>query len=466
MSETRTSSQQFAREARIGLTIVAVLFTLLVYVAVKRLSGGFDSKPTHYVSLEDQRMAVQPEVTDRNETPGSVSKEKTLPPAMANKSSNVSELPNPLAQQDQLKTNQQIPLTNQQFPPKINNLVSDDQSFDSQPRTDEIPQQPPIVVESGQNLLANDQPGPKNLLPIQAKKNAEENRDQSNRPNQSRFAKMKAPENANANSGSVELVGDSSPANSIGQFEPGNIVTPKSSAGNKSLLVGPGFPVPEKQLMPNNLRQPQQTERSLPTPADSQFQLPKPDELDMSSTANKISKPNVEHSSSQKQKSVQAKDLEKKKLDHKPQSLNSKPITPPCKYRVTEKETSFWTIAAEAYGDGQWFRALHLHNKKTQNVEKLLPGTQIDIPTRQWLKKHYPNAVPATESKTSTSKMSTQKKMYTTQQGETLFSIATEQLGQASRYTDILKLNRDVLPNNANHLTRLQPGIRLILPIR
>ena len=55
-------------------------------------------------------------------------------------------------------------------------------------------------------------------------------------------------------------------------------------------------------------------------------------------------------------------------------------------------------------------------------------------------------------------------KVYKTTAGETLFSIAAEQLGQASRFNTLLQLNRDILPKDANHLTRLKPGTRIIIP--
>jgi nucleoid-associated protein YgaU len=53
---------------------------------------------------------------------------------------------------------------------------------------------------------------------------------------------------------------------------------------------------------------------------------------------------------------------------------------------------------------------------------------------------------------------------YTTLAGDSLFEISRQQLGQASRYLELLELNRSQLPPGVNHLTRLPAGIELNLP--
>jgi nucleoid-associated protein YgaU len=53
---------------------------------------------------------------------------------------------------------------------------------------------------------------------------------------------------------------------------------------------------------------------------------------------------------------------------------------------------------------------------------------------------------------------------YFTQRGDTLFDIARRQLGQASRYLEILRMNRGQLPSNVDHLSRLKQGLKLRLP--
>jgi hypothetical protein len=55
---------------------------------------------------------------------------------------------------------------------------------------------------------------------------------------------------------------------------------------------------------------------------------------------------------------------------------------------------------------------------------------------------------------------------YTTRSGDTLFDIARDQLGQASRYLELLQRNADRLPSDTGHATRLPEGIKLLLPPR
>ena len=54
--------------------------------------------------------------------------------------------------------------------------------------------------------------------------------------------------------------------------------------------------------------------------------------------------------------------------------------------------------------------------------------------------------------------------VYQTIEGDTLFDIARSKLGQASRYLEILELNRDILPKNITHMAVLKTGIELELP--
>ena len=53
---------------------------------------------------------------------------------------------------------------------------------------------------------------------------------------------------------------------------------------------------------------------------------------------------------------------------------------------------------------------------------------------------------------------------YEVQNGESLFDIARQQLGQASRYLEILELNLSSLPETTSHMTPLPAGLVLQLP--
>ena len=52
---------------------------------------------------------------------------------------------------------------------------------------------------------------------------------------------------------------------------------------------------------------------------------------------------------------------------------------------------------------------------------------------------------------------------YVVQEGDTLSSIARNELGKVSRWAEIYQLNREALGKEYDYLT---PGMRLVLPIR
>ena len=92
------------------------------------------------------------------------------------------------------------------------------------------------------------------------------------------------------------------------------------------------------------------------------------------------------------------------------------------------------------------------------------------------VRKDYPDLCPKQEKKThlqdvSVAANANQKlddgldhRFYRTEDGDTLFEIARQRLGQASRYLEIYELNRFRIPETANHLTPLGGGIELLLP--
>jgi hypothetical protein len=58
------------------------------------------------------------------------------------------------------------------------------------------------------------------------------------------------------------------------------------------------------------------------------------------------------------------------------------------------------------------------------------------------------------------------QRLYETKAGDTLFGIARQQLGQASRYVELLKLNQYRIDGDLNHESKLPPGTQLLLPIK
>ena len=60
--------------------------------------------------------------------------------------------------------------------------------------------------------------------------------------------------------------------------------------------------------------------------------------------------------------------------------------------------------------------------------------------------------------------MELQQRFYETKAKDTLFGVAQRELGQASRYVDLLELNRFRIPADSDHQTLLPTGIQLLMP--
>lgn len=159
----------------------------------------------------------------------------------------------------------------------------------------------------------------------------------------------------------------------------------------------------------------------------------------------------------------------------------SKQFDEPLTSRKTERSDSleitsqandnFYALAQKHYDDGRYFRALFEHNQGAVRSFNLIPnGTKLSIPSKETLQRAYPKLCPAEELESvlrngrTEPGQSASERIYETQGGETLYDIAREQLGQASRYLELLKINEEWLESDIDHLTRLPSGIRLVLP--
>jgi len=135
---------------------------------------------------------------------------------------------------------------------------------------------------------------------------------------------------------------------------------------------------------------------------------------------------------------------------------------------------TYWTVAQRHYGDGRWFRALYEHNRRRIDEFEPEPGRWIELPRLDDLIRQWPALVPdgSTSDRrdnrvTSDSNAAADGgRLYITRDGDTLFEIARTELGQASRYVELWRANRDRLPSGVDEATRLAPGIRLTLPAR
>jgi nucleoid-associated protein YgaU len=112
--------------------------------------------------------------------------------------------------------------------------------------------------------------------------------------------------------------------------------------------------------------------------------------------------------------------------------------------------------------------AQHNRNKVAQ-ADKLSVGEVIQTPGIAQLEQMYPDLCPkpkhreAVRSRATT--VSTRPNLggrtYVVQEGDTLFDIARNELGKATRWAEIYELNRDALGKDFDYLT---PGMQLTLP--
>jgi nucleoid-associated protein YgaU len=134
---------------------------------------------------------------------------------------------------------------------------------------------------------------------------------------------------------------------------------------------------------------------------------------------------------------------------------------------------SYWTISERVYGSGAYFRALAEQNRgKAARPDRLSPGLVISTPPVTRLEKDYPDLCPrpnrreAMRNRAAIATMASTAgggRTYVVQEGDTLSSIARNELGKVSRWADIYQLNRETLGKDYDYLT---PGMRLVLPLR
>lgn len=128
----------------------------------------------------------------------------------------------------------------------------------------------------------------------------------------------------------------------------------------------------------------------------------------------------------------------------------------------TQSGESFFTIAQKKYGDGRYFRALfELNRSNVDGFDKIAAGTKLRTPDVETLHQRFPDLCPQELLAKANPK---NPLIYTTLAGDTLFDIARRKMGQASRYLELMALNKKILPANANHLTRLPADLDLKLP--
>jgi nucleoid-associated protein YgaU len=100
---------------------------------------------------------------------------------------------------------------------------------------------------------------------------------------------------------------------------------------------------------------------------------------------------------------------------------------------------SFWLISERAYGTGAYFKALYrFHESSIAEPDRLPVGRSLEIPPVATLRELFPEDVPTDASSTDVARL----RSYRTKRGDTALSVAQSQLGDASRWTDVFRLNQ------------------------
>ncbi|MDO4583307.1 MAG: LysM peptidoglycan-binding domain-containing protein [Planctomycetia bacterium] len=133
---------------------------------------------------------------------------------------------------------------------------------------------------------------------------------------------------------------------------------------------------------------------------------------------------------------------------------------------VVQEGDNYWNISEKVYGTGSYFRAIAQYNSVVApNPNKLVAGTKLLIPNVSFLRSCYPALCPESGEGVARAGTSPQsgpsQAYYVVQDGDTLSDIARRQLGSASRWPEIYRLNRDALNNRFDLLV---PGVELVLP--
>lgn len=127
-------------------------------------------------------------------------------------------------------------------------------------------------------------------------------------------------------------------------------------------------------------------------------------------------------------------------------------------------DESYWSISKRAYGTSRYFSALALFNShRIPDPKRLRPGMKVLVPDPELLEKKYPKLFRTQTAKRAPSGFFVRPDgtaAYRIGSDDTLSQIAQKHLGRSSRWIQIYRLNRDVLPNP----NRLKTGTVILLP--
>jgi hypothetical protein len=452
------TNKQLVREAQFGFTVIGLLVATLIYVAWFRLSGRHDMAPQHIrdapvaarvfpnspnYDRESHQMMASGKSTFAQSTPTRpilVDAPKRVMEDSRNTARSLSEMADTM---DQSVTKVASLLKPSPTTEKPELVVSDRGNPASSGSGDsgfKILKQPVVAVE---NVA-----GPTKKTPTKAP---------TSPPNEFK------------------------PLVSVPEFEPNpapKVEPPQLETSNefKPLVV-------DKKLPSASLATPM-ADTSEPKISIEQLKLPKlpPPDRPAPFTLEPF-KPKADPSTAKPATIYSPKQSTAVSVDVEPKPTDS--LVKTVSYEVTtwkvKKGDSYWSIAQSQYGDGRFFRALYEQNRRVvPGFEDLSEGVELEIPSEAELIRDFPDFCPADavhrndpwretpddmmEGLTDSCESDLDQRLYETRPGDTLFEVARRQLGQASRYTELIDLNRFRIDENATHETELPVGIELLLP--
>lgn len=141
---------------------------------------------------------------------------------------------------------------------------------------------------------------------------------------------------------------------------------------------------------------------------------------------------------------------------------------------------TWWSIAERAYGEGRLYKPLFAWNRAIDPRVSLTPGTTLEVPPLDSLATAHASLLPSDlataqspgglvqasavaplEQPAFGSPPAAGGNTVVVREGDTLISIAREQLGSSARWRELYEANREVLGRSPGPLT---PGTQLVLP--
>ncbi|MCP4098708.1 MAG: LysM peptidoglycan-binding domain-containing protein [Planctomycetaceae bacterium] len=438
------SSQQLIREAKIGLSVVALLFTTLIYVGTLRMTGQRPILPFNQMVGLDNTDAVPPSLKKKIPNPKTAQSDLARP-FQTHKDDR--------AKIDSLKIE---PDKDMQFfrplSPKTPATIQDKPKFEVKNK------QPPFVAPPAK-FKPSDRDNQRDSFTVPKLNGDLKNPKIEPRISiDSQFGTRNS-DFAEANEKDISTQVEINLSNNR------NLKTPVSVTRNTPRI--PSFIDPStkttQQISPTpdfKTQAPVKTRNFL---ALTQFEVPTPER--------RTDEPSKEENSFKSIKSLDAVKPTPSNLVtpefNLANELPSVDESPSLRTYTTKTGDTYWSISETIYQDGRYFRALFCHNQSNHPDYKLVAGLKLNTPAKRYLERRWPAECPpgsGTAPVTTGTRSAGNNAYYVTAKGETLFGIARQKLNQASRFAELYQLNQDTLGNDVQPDSPLRGGLKLILP--